>query len=331
MTGHGRRSNRSPRSVVGGLVGSGLLLVVLLTGAAWSVLNWPKGVFGGFSGLEVSADGARLDILSDRGFLVQARLLRAAPEQVPAGISLTGMSWLARPDGRSTRLGGADSEGLAWTGQGHFAISMEMGHSLWSYGQHGTARQIPPPPGTESLPRNRRYEALAVDPSGRPVMTPEGTPAGETGHPLWRLGSDGQWQRIGTLAASSWHQGGFRPVGADFAPDGSLYILERGISLSGFRSRVLQLEAPDEEASDQPSTGKVVWQSHAYPLTNFEGIALWQDASGKTRLLLVSDDNFLPFLTSSLLEITLAPGGPQESLLPLVPPEPATGIQLPQK
>jgi hypothetical protein len=38
---------------------------------------------------------------------------------------------------------------------------------------------------------------------------------------------------------------------------------------------------------------------------NLEGISVWQDVSGQTHLTLVSDDNFLPFQNTQIIEYSV--------------------------
>jgi hypothetical protein len=38
---------------------------------------------------------------------------------------------------------------------------------------------------------------------------------------------------------------------------------------------------------------------------NLEGISVWQDVSGRTHLTLVSDDNFLPFQNTQIIEYSV--------------------------
>ena len=51
--------------------------------------------------------------------------------------------------------------------------------------------------------------------------------------PIYRFSAN-RWDIVGELAPSE----GFAPVGADFGPEGRLWILERDISIWGFRNRI---------------------------------------------------------------------------------------------
>jgi len=38
---------------------------------------------------------------------------------------------------------------------------------------------------------------------------------------------------------------------------------------------------------------------------NLEGVSIWRDAQGRLRASMVADNNFLPFLSSGIVEYTL--------------------------
>jgi hypothetical protein len=82
-------------------------------------------------------------------------------------------------------------------------------------------------------------------------------------------------------------------VGADFGPDGLFYILERTVSPLGFRSRVQGLD-------DQ-----VLLSTLPSKHGNLEGISVWRDSAGQTRVTMVSDNNFLSVLRSEIVEYSL--------------------------
>lgn len=252
---------------------------------------------GGLSGIEVSDNGAHFTAISDRGLLVQGDLLRQGGRLT--GARVTSFAPLRLPEGRAMPAEGLDTEGLARMPDGGLAVSLELHPEVWIYPPDGGApRALPPPPDAPVLGINGMYEALAVDPEGRLVTLPEVPLGGGSHHSLWRLEA-GQWREVAILASDD----GFRPVGADFASDGTLYLLERAFG-RGFRNRLVRL---DPEAPDlAPVT---VWATSASRATNYEGVSIWTDAQGRDRAVLVSDDNFMRLLNQSLLEIPLDPGG----------------------
>ena len=94
----------------------------------------------------------------------------------------------------------------------------------------------------------------------------------------------------------------FLPVGADFGPDGALYLLERDFTGFGFRSRVRRF---DITGPARGGAGEILLQSRARQFDNLEGLSVWRDEAGRIRLTMVSDDNFLFVQRTELVEYVL--------------------------
>ena len=68
-------------------------------------------------------------------------------------------------------------------------------------------------------------------------------------------------------------------------------MLERDFEwLGGFRTRVRRFEL----GADGLDGETTLLETRFGELDNMEGIAVWQDPEGRTRVLLLSDDNFFP-------------------------------------
>jgi hypothetical protein len=89
-------------------------------------------------------------------------------------------------------------------------------------------------------------------------------------------------------------------VGADFGPDGLFYILERTVSPLGFRSRVRRFDL-NVQGLDEQVLLSTLPSKHG----NLEGISVWRDSAGQTRVTMVSDNNFLSVLRSEIVEYSL--------------------------
>lgn len=147
---------------------------------------------------------------------------------------------------------------------------------------------------------NGSLEALAIDASGRLFTIPENAPQEDQPFPVYRF--DGDWTQPFGIP----QKGDFLPVGADFGPDGRLYVLERNfLGLGGFASRVRAFEVTEDSLGE----GETVLRTEAGAHDNLEGLAVWQDSKGRIRLTMVSDDNFKFYLRQEIVEYVLPVDG----------------------
>lgn len=254
---------------------------------------------GGFSGIEVTPDGARFILLSDRARVIAGAFMRdengnlAAIEPGPI-IALRGTDGGAMPRFYD------DAEGTALMPDGSLCISFEGVARIWCYDRlDGPTRALPAPPGVQQMLPNASFEALAVSPVGTLWTVPERPPKKGRDFPVLTF-AGGTWSHPFDLPRADL----FLPVGADFGPDGALYLLERQLGpLGGFASRVRRFEP----APSGLGQGETLWQSPLWRHGNLEGIAAWQDPQERIRLVLVGDDNFNFFQASELIELVIEP------------------------
>lgn len=235
--------------------------------------------FGGLSGIELSADGRDMVAVTDRGRLVRGRILRRDGRITGVEIAAFGPMTLDMPTPEPILR---DSEGLAIAPDGRIFVSLEGRARVVELAAQGRARRLPGLPAFAALPINAALEALAIDPQGRLVTIPEKSSEWDAPFPVWRL-EDGAWRQVFSITRDP----GFLPVGADYGPDGALYVLERGFNGLGFRSRVRRFDL----LGTAPQRGRVMFTAPALRHDNLEGLAVWRDAQGRVRLTLVSDDN----------------------------------------
>ena len=257
---------------------------------------------GGLSGLEVSEDGATFTALSDRGMLFSGAFTRGDG-------AITGMAI-----DRATRLFGTgggplvgtrnDPEGLAIGSDGTIHISFENRHRVDAYDAAlSQVTPLPRAPEFLKLQPNSGLEALAIDPQDRLYAIPERSGHVKRPFPVWRLEGD-TWQEVFDIP----RRPPFLPVGADFGPDGRLYLLERHFSGLGFTSRVRAFTLD----GDRITAEEEVLKTRTWEYGNLEGLAVWQDATGAIRLTMVADDNFMDVLPSQVVEYVLPlAGAPQ--------------------
>lgn len=274
---------------------------VFLGDVALSALDAP--LFGGLSAIEMTEGGTTAIVLSDRGTLFDLSLIRDGPTIVAVTLLRTApITW---EEGIHLPSIQRDSEGLAILPDGTLAISFEGGpHARVALHRRDGVQTttLPAIRGAAALPRNGAFEGLAVDAQGRLYTVPESSFAAEEGHGpevnvVMRLERDG-WERFALISRSR----GWSPVALDFDERGRLYMLERRESiLVGFTSRLTRFET----SNGSLGMAEVLLQTTAGRHGNLEGLSVWRDRAGRLIATMVSDDNFLPFLSMALVEYAL--------------------------
>lgn len=263
-----------------------------------TVLDWHEDAewFGGLSGLEVDADGTAFYAVTDRGHLLRGTLHRQ--DDLLIGVTTTDVAPLVDHEGNIPEFPQTDAEGLALDGQGRLNVSFEQGHRILRYDSWGAKAVWPGyTRAWRALPNNGGMEMIAVDAKGTLFAIPEAITSGAWEALVYRRFPEGNWEQAFTLPL----EGEFKPVGGDFGPDGRLYLLERDFFAPLFRSRVRSMVVTNEGFDDIRMELETPLGTHG----NLEGLAVWRDTQDRIRLLMVSDDNFLRFLPSQLVEYVL--------------------------
>ncbi|MFY0693008.1 MAG: esterase-like activity of phytase family protein [Paracoccaceae bacterium] len=265
------------------------------------VFEWsePFEGFGGFSSLEVSRDGSQFMTTTDKGLIVQGVFIRESNNLV--AIENLRVEQLRRRDGNPLRSYNTDAEGLAVAPDGEVFISFEGTHQVLRYRDLSAApeKYLPMPEEFARFQLNSSLEALAIDRNGALYTMPERSGDLNRPFPIYRY-SRRQWEQSHSLSRSD----GYLPVGADFGPDGRLYVLERNFhGFSGFSTRVRSFEVGAQSLEDE----KILLRTTPGTHDNLEGIALWQTPSGNIRVTMVSDDNFRIFQRTEFVEYRMVP------------------------
>jgi hypothetical protein len=246
--------------------------------------TWVTGVPGlyGFSAIEVSDDGTAFTVMGDGGQIVRGKIHRT--EGVIDGLRQWLFTTLHNVAGEEMERDMRDSEGLAIAPDGTSYVSFEGHHRVWSYPDlEGPARPLPLHPDFQGFAPNAGFEALAVDAQGTVYAIPERSGGLTDPFPVYRY-RDTAWDVPFTIK----REGEFLPVGADFGPDGLLYILERKfIGIFGLQSRVRRFAIDGDAIGQEEMLFETLPRTH----DNLEGISVWRDEDGFIRLTMISDDN----------------------------------------
>jgi hypothetical protein len=248
--------------------------------------------FGGFSAIELTADGREFLALTDQGVVFAGTFKRHADGRI-AAVDSEPPTDLLDENGIRLDEDRDDTEGLALWDHGGFMVSFEGPAEVLDYPSLGApARPVPQMPGWQALGMNSGLEALAVDPDGTVLALPEMP--------------HGNFLMIGEFRSGTWVWGqpisandGFRPVAADFGPNGRLYLLERRFVFpGGFASRLRKFSQGDPN-------GRLIWSSPPGRHGNLEGLSIWRDPMNGLTATMISDDNFLSLLQTQLVEIVI--------------------------
>ncbi|MDU8942458.1 esterase-like activity of phytase family protein [Ovoidimarina sediminis] len=252
--------------------------------------------FGGVSGFDFFDDGSHFAAVGDN-----AITLIGTFERTDGRITAVTSPWIGGlRDVMGNRVQGnmTDAEGLALTPDGHWLVSFEDAHRVVEYAdREARGRPYPVFRMMRDLAENRSLEGIAVDRDGAIFVLSEGRLPRTPGFPVFRF-ADGVWALFATLP----EDGAYRPVGADFGPDGRLYVLWRRLALPfRFASRVTRHEVGE----DGLTGGERVLQTELGAHDNLEGLAVWADETG-LRLTMVSDDNYRGFQRTEFVEYRLS-------------------------
>ena len=250
----------------------------------------------GLSDLKLTGDGGFVAV-SDAGDLVRGTL-RLDAEGRLVGVDRLASRRLTLEDGRPiTDKVDGDAEGLALTRSGDLLISFERHHRIWNYGPLSALKAATPAASPDAVfPDNEGMEGLAA---ALPGDRADGwRAAGETGG-VWDCTSAG-CRLVAPQPTEAPVGGDYRNTGLDRDPSGEgWFLVQRSYSPPfDMRGRLRRL-SPDG------TTGPVLIELKLPGTTdNFEGIAA-EMRNGRTRLYILSDDNFNPAQRTLMLAFDL--------------------------
>lgn len=246
------------------------------------VIRPPLEGFGGLSGLALKGPRDAV-FVSDKGNWVRlsfglegGRLTSVADVRIQPIIDAEGQPVLETA---------VDAEDLTHDPiTGAFWISFERDHRIWRVDTvGGRPAETLHHPAWERFAENTGIEALARDDQGRLWAIREASGSYARPFPIYIWDGAGFTEK--RLPRTSKHL----VTGADFGPDGWLYITERRFSFTtGFDIRLRRLKFADglepvaeETLMELPSVSKI---------DNIEAINVWREGN-ETLILIASDDN----------------------------------------
>jgi hypothetical protein len=274
------------------------------------VLSSNAKTFGGFSELHVDPDGSHFVSASDRGIWLRGRIVYR--DGKPAGIADAEMAPMLGADGRSLiSHGWFDSESLTER-DGMLYVGFERVEKIvrFNYRRDGLAARgepIPVPPDFKTLENNQSLECLAAPPKGSPLSDKLIVVTERSLDDAGNMRSfllDGKNVERFTVKRHD----DFDVSDCVVLPPGDLLLLERRFALlhGGLSMRIRRIPL----ASIKPGTvidgTNLIEADLGYEIDNMEGIGVHRNASGEMIVTLISDDNFLPFQRTLLLQFAVA-------------------------
>lgn len=282
------------------------------------VLTSPSTNFGGWSGLEIDADGRKFLAVSDAGAWMTGELVHEGTRL--RGVKAVHLGPLLAASGKP--LAGEkdrDAEGVrlleGTLGKGTVVVSFEQNTRIGRLeinekGLQHPAGYIKRSPDWARIPRNKSLEAIAVVRGGAMkgaiVSIAERMLDGAGNHTgwIWPGGFSGEPQRMSLRRI-----GDYDVTDAASMPDGSMIVLERSFGwLTGVKMRMRHIRAADIRPGALADGEILIEADMGYEIDNMEGLAIHIDPRGEPILTLISDDNFNGFLQRTLILQFAIPG-----------------------
>lgn len=258
--------------------------------------------FGGWSDLNVSADGRTLTSISDEGAWLTATIDYDGEANL-AGLSDARIGQLRGTHGKPIdSKPEADAEAMARLPDGSWLVAFERNHRIWHY---PTLTSIPiPVDGPAEIGRqqaNGGIEALTALPDGRVLAISEEYSARPDAVMGWigtpEPGGRYRWQSFTYATIPD-----FQPTSIAPLPDGGFVVVERAFDMiRGVRCRVMRFDAAQLAPGGTVKAEELARLASPYAVDNLEGVAATRGVRGETLIWLISDDNFNPLQRNILL------------------------------
>lgn len=247
-------------------------------------LRSPDPLFGGYSALEVEADGSRLTAVADFGQWLRARIVTDKDGWL-VGVADARIEPLLDAAGRpfpSKRA--ADAESLTRLADGSLLVGFENRHRLLRYARVGAAGEpFPAPPGLDRAPGNTGLEALTRLADNRLLAITEDYRTAD-GKAVRGWVGPSPWQPLALVTTD-----GFLPTSLALLPGGDVIVVERRVPFLAVRLR--RIAAADIRPDARLEPVEIARFQGSLTFDNFEGVSARRTADGETLLYLISDDN----------------------------------------
>ncbi len=252
--------------------------------------------FGGFSGLIVSPDGARLLAVTDRGHWFTADILQEKGKI--EGLVNTYLSPIRDWRGLELVDGENDAEALELLpGGSGVLVAFEGWSRLWRYPSEIMqsyqpvfsimAQPMQTPKALEDLPRNGGIEAMTYLDENRLMLLAERGEDENGTHKGWL------WDQKEAQAFGYQVEQGFHPSDMAMLPGGDLLVLLRSFSpLSGLAVKLEKLSISGVGEGVVLEGQEIARFRPPINIDNMEALAVRRDENGRTMLYLLSDNNF---------------------------------------
>lgn len=266
-------------------------------------INSSDARFGGWSGLLVSADGTHILSQSDEGHWLRATLTYDKRGNL-AGITSGLLADMEGEDGSKLKAKiESDAEGLAVLSDrgldGPVAVSFERDARILRYDTENSLdavpTTIPAPDDIKTLDFNSGLEGLTRITPDTLFAVAESPQVRGNDHSAWLIPIPGRKPGARFERLSVKHHDPYEISDAAMSPDGrSLYLLERHYfgPVRGVVVAVRRVSTADVKPAARLDGEEIAKFTMHENIDNMEGLALRRDASGKTLLYMISDDNY---------------------------------------
>lgn len=269
-------------------------------------------LFGGLSSIAFVGPSARFAMVSDIGNFVSGQILY---DEAGRPFTLVGVQIDPIRNSKGAELPrkfAKDAEALDTVYRDGAAVAVRVGfenlsrvadYALVDGRPGGPAKELAIPQWLTDARSNEDIESVCVAPSTSPVagstlVIAENIRDDAYNHRATLLGNKDKGDLV--LAPIP----DVNPTDCAFLPNGDLLVLERGIAFLSFTMRLRHIPAA-EVRPGATMAGTVILSASGSDIDNMEGVASHPGPDGKTRITLISDNNFNDWERNLLLEFSL--------------------------